>query len=299
MDIKKLRYFLAVVEAGSITAASRRIPIAQPALTRQIRLLEETIGARLFERDRKGVSLTKAGRYLHDHSRRLLAELDGVAKRTQAISDGYSDNLSIGITTIHSCIPGISTLISEFRRRNTAVRLLLETMLSGPQTKAIREGSLDAGILFTEKEEESGLVYTPLASYRMAVIARRQRSLNEVVPVSLSDFAAAPFIRFSRDSTPGSYDRVDNCFQQAGIVPNTIQECHDDITIRSLVAAGMGYAIMPGIMAKGEQDLVAYELDDLDIYSQLVLAFRKGTRLSAVKEFSRMAVDVIGGYRSV
>lgn len=292
MDTKKLRYFLAVVEAGSITAAARRIPIAQPALTRQIRLLEESIGARLFERDRKGVSLTQAGRYLHAASRRLLAELDGMAKRTRAISDGYSDDLSIGITTIHSCIPGISSLISRFRTQHPGIRLTLEIMLSGPQSRAIVDGSLDAGILFTEQEEDDELVYLPLASYRMAVIVNRLHPLNAEVPDSLHAFAAEPFIRFSRDSTPGSYDRVDNCFRQAGIVPNTIQECHDDITIRSLVAAGMGYAIMPGIMARGERELMAYELDDLDISSQLVLAYRQGGRSSAVEAFALMAAEL-------
>lgn len=288
MDIKKLKYFLAVVDAGSITAAARRIPVAQPALTRQIRLLEERVGARLFERDRKGVSLTRAGRFLYDNGRRLVAELDSVAKKTRAISDGFSDSLAIGITTIHPYIPSISSLISRFRAQNPSIRLTLESMLSGPQRKAILDGGIDAGILFTEREEDPRLAYLPIASYRMAVIVSRRHPLTEASPTSLRAFAEAPFIRFSRDSTPGSYDRVDRCFRRAGIVPNTVQECHDDITIRSLVATGMGYAIMPSIMVRGESDLVAYELEDLPISSQLMLAWRKDSSSKAVDELCRM-----------
>nr|WP_300306082.1 LysR family transcriptional regulator [Halomonas sp.] len=291
MDIKKLKYFLAVVDAGSITAAAKRIPIAQPALTRQIRLLEESIGAQLLERDRKGISLTPSGEFLYDNSRRLISEFESMAKKTRAISDGYSDSLSVGITTIHPYIPSISRLISHFRIQNPGIRLTLESMLSGPQTRAILEGGIDAGILFTEQEDEHRLAYLPLASYRMAVIASRHHPLTDVPPVSLQAFADAPFICFSRESTPGSYDRVDRCFRQAGIVPNTVQECHDDITIRSLVSAGMGYAIMPSIMAQGGNDLVAYELKDLAISSRLMLAWRKGSESKAVAELCRMASD--------
>lgn len=291
MDIKKLRYFLAVVEAGSITAAARRIPVAQPALTRQIRLLEESVGARLLERDRKGVSLTRAGRFLYRQGRRLVAELDSVAKKTRAISDGYSDSLSLGITTIHPCIPSISALISRFRAEQPNIRLTLASMLSGPQTSAILDGGIDAGILFTERDDRARLDYLPLASFRMAVITSRRYPLTAAPPTSLSAFAEAPFIRFSRDSTPGSFDRVDRCFRRAGIVPNTVQECHDDITIRSLVATGMGYAIMPSIMALGERDLVAHELEDLPVSSQLMLAWRQEGRSGAVDALCRLVED--------
>ena len=288
MDSKKLKYFLAVVEAGSIMRAAGRIPVAQPALTRQIRLLEEQVGARLLERDRKGVSLTHAGQFLYDNGRRLIDELEWVARKARTISDGYSDSLSIGITTIHSCIPGISNLISRFRAEHPGIRLTLESMLSGPQAQAIIDGELDAGILFTEQEDDPRLGYLPIASYRMAIVASRRHPLTKAPPTALRAFAEAPFIRFSRDSTPGSYDRVDRCFEQAGIVPNTILECHDDITIRSLVAAGMGYAIMPSIMARGESDLVAYEPDDLQIFSQLMLAWRKDSVSKTIDELCRM-----------
>lgn len=289
MDIKKLRYFLCVVDAGSISSAAKKIPIAQPALTRQIHLLEERVGARLLNRDRKGVSLTRAGEFFYVNSRRLVAELDSMAKKTRDISDGYTDTLSIGITIIHSYIPSISNLISRFRTQSPGTRLTLKSMLSGPLTTSILEGSIDAGILFIGGEDEPQLECQPIASYRMAVIASRRHPLIDSPPTSLRAFSEAPFIRFSRDSTPGSYDRIDRCFQRAGIMPNTVQECHDDITIRSLVTTGMGYAIMPSIMAQGESDLIAYEFEDLSIASQLVLAWRKGDKSQAIDEFCRIA----------
>ncbi|PAU72083.1 LysR family transcriptional regulator [Vreelandella alkaliphila] len=291
MDTKKLRYFLAVVEAGSISSAAKQIPIAQPALTRQIHQLEADIGAVLFYRDRKGVSLTQAGHYLYANGQRLLSELESVAKKTRDIANGYRESLSLGISTIHPYIPSITALISRFRSRHPSTQLTLESMLSGPQAEAILAGRLDAGILFIEREDEPRLDYYPLASFRMAVFTSRCHPLIATTPTSLKDFHDAPFIRFSRTSTPGSFDRLDRCFQKVGFVPNTVQECRDDITIRSLVATGMGYAIMPSIMALGDEDIVAYELDDLPIATDLMLAWQKGRQPAAVKTLCLLAEE--------
>ncbi|WP_298719239.1 LysR family transcriptional regulator [uncultured Oceanisphaera sp.] len=291
MDIRKLKYFLSVVDEGSITAAARKIHIAQPALTRQIRLLEEGIGTRLLDRNHKGVVLTRAGEFLYDNALRLVADVDNVAKKTKAIAEGYADSLSIGITTIHPYIPSISGVISRFRTQYPDIRLALESMLSGPQTTAIIQGSIDAGLLFIESDDEPLLDTLPIGTFRMAVITRRHPGLPEKAPTSLRDFDGAPFIRFKRDSTPGSYDRIDRHFRDAGITPNIVQECHDDITIRGLVATGMGYAIMPSILAAGDDNLIAYELDDLPIYCPLMLAWRKGCKSPEVDLLCRVAMD--------
>ncbi|MFH7585296.1 LysR family transcriptional regulator [Oceanimonas smirnovii] len=275
MDIKKLRYFLSVVNEGSITSAAKKIPIAQPALTRQIRLLEESLNTRLLDRNPKGVALTAAGEFLYENARRLLDEFDSIIMQTKEIADENTGSLAIGITTIHPYIPGISGLISRFRAQNPDIKLSLESMLSGPQTSAILEGHIDAGILFMESEDESLFDTYTISTYPMAVIASRYAGLPVTPPRSLHDLDGVPFIRFKRTSTPDSYDRIDQHFRNAGITPNVIQECHDDITIRSLVATGMGYAIMPGILATGDDNLIAYQLDDLDIDSSLKLAWRK------------------------
>lgn len=292
MDIRKLKYFLSVVDEGSITSAAKKIHIAQPALTRQIRLLEEALGTRLLDRNHKGVVLTRAGAYLYDHAVRLVADFDNVARKTKAMSDGYIDSLSIGITTIHPYIPSISGLISRFRTQYPDIRLSLESMLSGPQTTALLQGNIDAGILFIEPDDEPLLDTLPIGNFRMAVITRRHPSLLDKTPTSLRDFAGAPFICFNRNSTPGSYDRIDQYFRHAGITPHIVQECHDDITIRGLVATGMGYAIMPSILAKGDDNLVAYELDDLPIYSPLMLAWRKGDKSPEVESLRHVAMSM-------
>ncbi|GAA3547987.1 LysR family transcriptional regulator [Zobellella aerophila] len=290
MDIRKLKYFLSVVDEGSITSAAKKIPIAQPALTRQIRLLEEGLGTRLLDRNHKGVVLTRAGEFLYDNAMRLVADFDNVAKKTKAIADGDVDSLSIGITTIHPYIPGISGLISRFRAQYPEIQLSLESMLSGPQTTAILQGSIDAGILFIEPDDEPLLDTLPIGTFRMAVITSRSSGSLGKVPTSLRDFDGAPFIRFKRNSTPGSYDRIDRHFRDAGITPNIVQECHDDITIRGLVATGMGYAIMPSILAAGDDNLIAYELDDLPIYSPLMLAWRQGCKSAEIESLCRVAM---------
>ncbi|TDW61206.1 LysR family transcriptional regulator [Oceanimonas baumannii] len=289
MDIKKLRYFLSVVNEGSITSAAKKIPIAQPALTRQIRLLEESLNTRLLERNPKGVALTAAGEFLYEHARRLVDEFDSIIMQTKEVADENTGSLAIGITTIHPYIPGISGLISRFRAQNPDIKLSLESMLSGPQTSAILEGHIDAGILFMEREDESLFDTFTISTYPMAVITSRYAGLPVTPPSSLHDLDGVPFIRFKRTSTPDSYDRIDQHFRDAGITPNVIQECHDDITIRSLVATGMGYAIMPGILAAGDDNLIAYQLDDLDIDSSLKLAWRKGSASREVETLLAIA----------
>ncbi|WP_116474340.1 LysR family transcriptional regulator [Zobellella maritima] len=292
MDIRKLKYFLSVVDEGSITSAAKKIPIAQPALTRQIRLLEEGLGTRLLDRNHKGVVLTAAGAFLYDNALRLVADFDNVAKKTKAISNGEAGSLSIGITTIHPYIPGISGLISRFRTQYPDIKLSLESMLSGPQTSAILQGSMDAGILFIEPGDEPLLDTLPIGTFRMAVITRRQPGLQGKAPGSLRDLDGAPFIRFKRNSTPGSFDRIDRHLREAGIRPNIVQECHDDITIRGLVATGMGYAIMPSILAAGDDNLIAHELDDLPIYSPLMLAWRRGCKSAEIESLCAVAGEV-------
>ena len=292
MDIRKLKYFLSVVDEGSITAAARKIHIAQPALTRQIRLLEEGLGTRLLDRNHKGVVLTRAGEFLYGNALRLVADVDNVARKTKAIAEEEADSLSIGITTIHPYIPGISRVISRFRTQYPDIRLALESMLSGPQTTAILEGSIDAGLLFIDKDDEPLLDTLLIGTFRMAVITRRQPCLLDKVPTSLRDFDGAPFIRFKRDSTPGSYDRIDRYFSDAGITRHIVQECHDDITIRGLVATGMGYAIMPSILAAGDDNLIAYEFDDLPLYSPLMLAWRKDGKSPEVDLLCRIVMHM-------
>lgn len=292
MDIKRLKYFSLVVEYGSISAAAKKIPVSQPALTRQIMILEETVGARLLERTRSGVLPTSAGHFLYEKSQHLLAEINEISKKTRDISNGYIEFFTLGITPIHSYIPHVSHIIKSFRSCYPKTKLSLDSMLSGPQIIAIKDGDIDAGVVFMDHDVEPGIEYQLLSTFRMAVIFSRRHCLWETDPTSLSEFSNIPFIRFSRNSTPRSYDRIDRCFRAAGVTPNTIQECHDDITIRSLVAAGMGYAIMPGIMAVGNDQLQALELDDLMISSQLMLAWRQGRKSKAVESLSGIATSM-------
>ncbi|OIN08143.1 hypothetical protein BFR47_15505 [Oceanisphaera psychrotolerans] len=235
--------------------------------------------------------LTRAGEFLYDNALRLVADVDNVAKKTKAIAEGYADSLSIGITTIHPYIPSISGVISRFRAQYPDIRLALESMLSGPQSTAIVQGSIDAGLLFIEPDDEPLLDTLPIGTFRMAVIMRRHPGFLDKAPTSLRDFDGAPYIRFKRDSTPGSYDRIDRYFRDAGVTPHIVQECHDDITIRGLVATGMGYAIMPSILAAGDDNLIAYELDDLPVYCPLMLAWRKGCKSPEVDLLCRVAMD--------
>ncbi|MDI5890316.1 LysR family transcriptional regulator [Halomonas sp. LR5S20] len=153
MEFRQLRYFIAVAETGSISAASRQVNVAQPALTRQVRLLEEDLGTRLLERHARGVSLTVAGQALYDEAVQLLDTRTRIRTRLASLGQGLIGKVSLGVTVTHLWVPEVASLLRRYRDRYPQVAFEVFPLLSGPQLERLREGSLDAGILYLDGGE--------------------------------------------------------------------------------------------------------------------------------------------------
>lgn len=274
MDFKQLRYFLAVADEHSISSAARQIPIAQPALTRQLHLLEADLGVQLFHRTHQGIVLTKAGVFFHENTQRLLNDFAGIKQQTQSIAEGQSGTLRIGITPIHHWIPSITCLINKFRIQNPGINIYIEPQLSGLQIEGIHNRQLDAGIMFLHPETQPTLSSQCLYKDHMVLVAHKNSNLAKKPPSFLSDLNGEAFIWFKRDSTPSSYDRLHQLFKESGFNPNIIQECSDNTTMRCLVAAGMGCTLLPSLaMIDAPADLISYSIPDLTLEIPLVLAW--------------------------
>lgn len=289
MDFKRLNYFQAVVEEGSITSAAKHIPLAQPALSRQLQLLEEEVGTALLTRSRNGVSLTVAGRGFYRDTRKLLSEFEQAKRNAQRVADGQLGQLHLGVTVMHLWVPQITGLLNCFRERYPEVSLKVQSLLSGPQVDAIRHEQLDAGILFFPPDDEN-LSSHCLYEDRLVLVTSASSRLARHPPKRLRELNNEEFVWFDRSATPNYHDKLIQAFQRADFTPHVVQEGADNATMLCLVAAGMGCTVLPEmVMSSAPSGVVSHRIDDLDLKLPLMLVWRRHSGLSAVNKLIEIA----------
>ncbi|MDW5378500.1 LysR family transcriptional regulator [Halomonas sp. HP20-15] len=278
MEFRQLHYFLAVVEAGSVSAASRRVHVAQPALTRQIRLLEEDLETRLFDRHARGMQLTVAGRALVEEARELLDHRARIKSRLYALGSGLSGKLSLGITVTHLWVPQVAGLLSDYRQCYPGVAFEVFPLLSGPQLERLRDRRLDAGVLYLDSDAQPGLETRLLHCDHLILAVPEASQWSDSPPTRLADLEDAGIVWGFRQASPVYYDRMLAHFQRHAFTPRVIQYGADNIAILSMVAAGLGVAIVPAASSwhpmPGIRFLRLPELDDCDM--PLWFAWRSG-----------------------
>tara|TARA_R110001583_G_scaffold45917_2_gene144315 strand:- start:17625 stop:18512 length:888 start_codon:yes stop_codon:yes gene_type:complete len=245
MEFKQLQYFIAVVEEGSVSAASRRVLIAQPALTRQIRLLEESLETTLFTRQARGMQLTVAGKALYEEAQELLNRRDQIKARLSSLSKGLTGKLSLGVTVTHLWVPFVAQLLGHYRDRYPNVAFEVFPLLSGPQLERLKEGRLDAGILYLSSEQQQGLSTRLLQRDHLILAVPATSPWASSPPDRLSQLNDEDFVWGFRRASPGYYDRVKAHFQANDFHPKIVQYGADNIAILSMVAAGLGITIVP------------------------------------------------------
>ncbi|TFH85792.1 LysR family transcriptional regulator [Billgrantia azerbaijanica] len=269
MEFRQLGYFVAVVETGSISAASRRVHVAQPALTRQIRLLEEHLGTRLLDRHARGVRLTVAGQALYDEAIQLLDTRTRIKARLSALGSGLTGKLSLGVTVTHLWVPEVAGLLGSYRQRYPQVGFEVFPLLSGPQLERLRDDQLDAGILYLDSAEQPGLETRRLQQDHLILAVPASSPWAMSPPDSLVELEEADFVWGFRSASPVYYDRVMAHFARLQFAPRVVQYGADNIAILSMVAAGLGIAIVPAASSwhpmPGIRFLRLSELDACDM----------------------------------
>lgn len=276
MELRELRYFQAVVSAGSVSAAARAIHIAQPALTRQIKALEQEIGVTLLTRHVSGVELTVAGQAFYQDINRLLVGLEEAAHTARMLDAGMSGELSIGVTVMILWVREVSHVLKSFRSAYPEVMLKVNTMLSGPQVAAIEQGTLDAGVLMFPPDNPE-LDSMSLFQDSLALVAPTDSDLVASPPQKLSDLNEHGFVWFDRENSPAYHDHLLDYFHQQEFMPNIIEKGSDAVTMLSLVASGVGCTIVPKMTLNGmPAGLTTIEVSDLCLPIDLQLVWRKG-----------------------
>src|SRR5437763_13872045 len=282
MELRQLRYFVAVAETLNFGRAATRLNMSQPPLSRQIKAFETELGTALFTRTSRGVHLSAAGNALLTDARRLLREADAIAAGAHALGRGELGSVGLRFlsTASYNLLPRV---LPEFHRRRPGVRLHLQEATSDAQTAMLREDELDVGLVVPPLFEAT-CAYKPLLREPLiAALPARRRWPRRV---SLAMLANEPFILFPRKAGVGLYDLIVGFCRDAGFTPRIEQEAIQMPTIVSLVAAGMGVSLAPASLRQMRRTGVGCRpLAQKSPLMEVGLACRSGELQPAVAAF--------------
>lgn len=242
IELRHLRYFVAVVEQRTFRAAALRLHVSQPPLTRQIHQLEEALGVKLLERSARGAEPTAAGKVFYAEARNLLGLAEQAAERTRMAGDGRLGRLDIGVfgSAVLGAIPRI---VQRFRLSHPQVELVLHGLDRLGQVKALRERRIAVGFnrYFAD---EPDLSWEVIQTEQMVVVLPEQHPLAGREVLSLAEIGGEPLILYPRTPRPGFIDQMMRMFHLRRITPNVSQEVDDMVTAVGLVASGFGLSLV-------------------------------------------------------
>ncbi len=284
MELRHLRYFIAVATEMSFTHASEKLHIAQPALSQQIRQLEDELGVVLIERGRP-LRLTEAGKLFLDRACSILSSIDSARDEVSRIGCGFLGRLSIAFagSAMFSILPEILKL---FRETYPGVELRLYEMLSAEIVQALRNGEIDAGfprppIGPSDDFDEKLLVTEPFT-----VVVPSHHHFASRLDISFVELAGEPLILYPRYPLPSATDVIVRACQGAGFEPWIIQEVRHMQTAIGLVSSGVGLTLVAQSVARHPRQGISFvRLREGKPTHNLALAWRKGTIPIALKHF--------------
>ncbi|MEQ4575502.1 MAG: LysR family transcriptional regulator [Gammaproteobacteria bacterium] len=290
MELRHLRYFLAVAEEGNFTRAAARVGIAQPPLSQQIQALEKELGTPLFRRTHQGAELNEAGEAFLLDVRRVLADVDAAVESVQRADRGERGRLRLGFTASAAFNPVVPKLIRHFQRAWPQVTIvLLETNTVG-LLKAMESGQLDAAFIRPSSLTPVGLnlLHFPDEPMKIALPAAHRLAGRARLP--LSALAGEPFILFPRSFGPSLYDEIAQACRLAGFTLQVSQEAPQMASICNLVAAELGVSVVPQAMTHVQLPGVRYiDIQGHVPLARLALASLPGRETVVVQHLTRLA----------
>ena len=240
MDLRHLRYFLAVAEELHFGRAAQRLHMAQPPLSQQIRRLEEEIGCPLFLRTSRSVKLTPAGKALVDRARRTLHKVDEDLEAVRSVARGEVGVLKVGFVG-SAMLTSLPAILGKYRRLYSRVQLHLSEFHTSQLIEALRDGSVDVALARDAGTAEDLHVEHAFMEHFIAVIPKRH-PLASPRSIPIGSLKNEPFVFFPRAA--GSY-AWENAIRLCGFHPNVVQEAPQWLTLVRLVGAGLGVTIAP------------------------------------------------------
>jgi DNA-binding transcriptional LysR family regulator len=291
MELRHLRYFIAVAEEKHMTRAAQRLGIQQPPLSLQIRALEQELDVQLFRRKPRGVELTDAGAAFLDRARVILDQVERAAATTRRTARGEQGRVVVGFTSSAPFHPFVPRVIRAYREMSPLVSLVLEESGSSELVQGLHNEEIDAAFIRSPVADVVGLTVRPLLEERMVVAMPSSHPLgkgaNKAPPLPLSALAKETFILYKRPGGPGLYDTIITACRSAGFSPRVGQEAPRIISTLNLVAAGLGVSVVPESLRRLQMDGVVYRrlAENSQLSAPLILACRRGENAAAVQRF--------------
>lgn len=286
MELRHLRYFVATAQLEHFGRAAERLAIVQPALSKQIRELEDEIGTPLFERLPRGVRLTAAGRAFLHEATTLLTQVEQAAQRARDVGQGKTGRLRVGFvdTTIYH--PALPRIIHDFRRQFPAVQLDLVQQPSLVQGDLLRADAIDIGFVYHRPAGLPQLASHLLVTEKIVLAAPATHRFATRRRVRLAELRDESFVWIPRALSPPFYDQVLGACQRQGFVPRIVQEGHTDTTILSLVATGVGLTFcVASTTHRKPADVALVQVADLNVSVNLEAVWRTDNSNPALAHF--------------
>ncbi|HMV92212.1 MAG TPA: LysR substrate-binding domain-containing protein [Thauera aminoaromatica] len=297
MELRHLRYFIAVAEELNFTRAATRLHIGQPPLSMQIRDLEEEIGVRLFERGPRRVALSTAGERFLLHARRILDGVEEAVAEARRAARGELGELRVGFTSSLPFTDLLPDALNAYRRRFPQVRLQLREMFTPEQFQALVRGELDVGFVRLQAgTPPAGIVLREVARNPLRLVVNAAHRLAGAAQVHLAELAGEDFISFPADVGTDLPGVLRALCRQAGFEPRIVQTAREATTQIGLVAAGLGVAVLPAPLESVRIARVRYlALAEPEAQFRLALAIREGEPVPTLGGFLEVLESLRAG----
>jgi DNA-binding transcriptional LysR family regulator len=289
VELRHLRYFVAVAEEKHFGRAAARLRIAQPPLSRQIQALEAELDLSLFDRTRRKIELTPAGSVLLEHARKVFDALDVGVREARRASVGETGRISIGYPS-SVAFSGLPQLLLAFRARSPGVAISLREMPPQDQMNALKQREIDVGFI-RGPIVDSDLAWRCVRKEPLVVVMSESHPLAKKKRIALELLAHEPFVAFPRARGPAFFDSIMRVCHDAGFTPHVVQEA-PQLDMVSLVAAGFGVAIMPSSVESARRPGVAFRPIIGSPTTTLLVAWRRDDNSPVLRDFLAVLRDV-------
>lgn len=294
MELRHLRYFVAVADERNYTRAAERLHMAQPPLSRQIHQLEEELGVALFEAGARPLRLTEAGEFFNVHARSVLAAAADLKSMTQRVGK-IKRTLAIGFvaSTLYDLLP---ELVRRFRTQYEDVEISFHEMTTMAQLQALKEGRIDVGF-GRIKGEDPAIRRILLCEERLVVAMATGHALaNASTPLRLAELQNQTLIVYPKTPRPSFADQVLAVFSEHGLQAGKVLEVGELQIAIGLAAAGQGIVLVPdGLMSMQRSDIVYRPIADRHAMSPVIFSVRLMDRSEELRNMLAIIYDIYDG----
>ncbi|MGC2661259.1 MAG: LysR family transcriptional regulator [Bryobacteraceae bacterium] len=284
IELRHLRYFLAVAETLHFGRAAQQLGMAQPPLSQQIRSLERILGYALLDRTTRGVRLTRVGQYFVERARATIAKMQDDIEMARRLGGGREGVLTVGFSG-SIMLTALPTAIERYRRQFPAVELRLRELVTAEQIPSLLDGALDVALL-RDGEAQDGLKMESILRERFIAILPARHKLAKRASIRAGELREEPFVLFARRMGPLAFDRTMACCQSEGFVPNVVQDAPQWQTTVRLVAAGLGVSLAPACVATVVVPGVVYKKVNSRQWTSVDIGMRSGLDNPAAEAFA-------------